>query len=183
MKIFPAEAVKQIDTYTIENEPITSINLMERAASRLKDWFVRHYRVNRRVVVLAGPGNNGGDALALARMLSARQYRVECCVVSSSGKLSGDCTVNLERLEQQGKVPISRVKTTGDFPVINRDDVVVDGLFGSGLTRVVEGVFKELIGYLNNSEATVISVDIPSGLFGEDNRENDPSAIVRADYT
>ena len=183
MKIFPAEAVKQIDTYTIENEPISSIDLMERAALRLKDWFVRHYRVNRRVVVLAGPGNNGGDALALARMLSARQYRVECCLVSTSGKLSGDCTVNLERLEQQGKVPVSRVKRTGDFPVINREDVVVDGLFGSGLTRVVEGVCKDLIGYLNKSEATVISIDIPSGLFGEDNRENDPSAIVRADYT
>jgi NAD(P)H-hydrate epimerase len=183
MKIFPAEAVQQIDSYTIENEPITSINLMERAALRLKDWFVRHYRVNRRVVVLAGPGNNGGDALALARMLSARQYRVECCLVSTSGKLSGDCELNRERLEQQGKVPICRVKTAGDFPVINREDVVVDGLFGSGLTRVVEGVYKELIEYLNNTEAAVISVDIPSGLFGEDNRENDPLAIVRADYT
>ena len=183
MKIFPAEAVKQIDTYTIENEPISSINLMERAALRLKDWFVSHYRVNRRVVVLAGPGNNGGDALALARMLSARQYRVECCVVSTSGNLSGDCSVNLERLEQQGGVPIGRVKTIGEFPVFNREDVVVDGLFGSGLTRVVEGVYKDLITNLNNSEATVISVDIPSGLFGEDNRENDPSAIVKADYT
>jgi ADP-dependent NAD(P)H-hydrate dehydratase / NAD(P)H-hydrate epimerase len=183
MKIFPAEAVQKIDSYTIENEPITSINLMERAALRLKDWFVRHYRVNRRVVVLAGPGNNGGDALALARMLSDRQYRVEVCVVSTSGKLSGDCAVNLERLEQLAKVPIIRVKATGNFPVISSEDVVVDGLFGSGITRVVEGVYKELIGYLNNSGATVISVDIPSGLFGEDNRKNDPAAIVRADYT
>ena len=73
MKIFPADKVQIIDQYTIENEPIASIDLMERAASRLKDWFVQHYRIDRRVVVLAGPGNNGGDALAIARMLAARQ--------------------------------------------------------------------------------------------------------------
>ncbi|MEX2428165.1 MAG: NAD(P)H-hydrate dehydratase [Bacteroidales bacterium] len=183
MKIFPADKVRIIDEYTIENEPVASIDLMERAASRLKDWFVRYYRIYRRVVVLAGPGNNGGDALAMARMLADRQYRIECFLVNVSGKLSDDCSINLKRLEQQGLVGITSVSTTDDFPVINREDVVVEGLFGSGLTRPAEGIFRELIRHINSSVATVVAIDIPGGLFGEDNSENDPDAIVKADHT
>ena len=183
MKIFPADTIKTIDQYTIENEPIASIDLMERAASRLKDWFVGYYHIDRRVVVLAGPGNNGGDALALARMLAARQYRVDCFLVNVSGKMSDDSHANLERLEEQGLVGINNLTNTEDLPVINRQDVVVEGLFGSGLTRPAEGIFKELIRHINSSGATVVSIDIPGGLFGEDNSKNDPDAIVKADHT
>jgi len=183
MKIFPADKVKIIDQFTIENEPIASIDLMERAASRLKDWFVGHYHINRRVVVLAGPGNNGGDALAMARMLAYRQYQVECFLVNLSGKLSDDCRVNLERLGKQDLVEVRNVTSIDHFPLINQEDVVVEGLFGSGLTRPAEGVFKALIGHINSSSATVVAIDIPGGLFGEDNSENDPDAIVKADYT
>jgi len=78
MKIFKAEQVREIDAYTVKNEPIRSIDLMERAATRLTGWYVRYYHTNQKVMIFAGPGNNGGDALAMARMLADRQFRVEC---------------------------------------------------------------------------------------------------------
>jgi NAD(P)H-hydrate epimerase len=183
MKIFPSAAVKEIDNYTIRHEPIKSIDLMERAAARLTDRFVRHYKVNRRVLVFAGPGNNGGDALAMARLLSMRQYSVAVFLVSTSGKLSEDCQVNLDRLTETGKVPVNRVHSEKEFPSIPEEDVLVDGLFGSGLTRRVEGVYKALIHHMNASGNAIVSVDIPSGLFGEDNSSNDPGAIIRATQT
>ena len=183
MKIFPAEAVRIIDQYTIEHEPLSSIDLMERAALKLKDWYVRRYHIDKKVLVLAGPGNNGGDALALARMLADRQYRVDCYLVSASGNLSEDCGVNLGRLEKLGLVNIEKICSSDGFPVIDPGDIVIDGLFGSGLTRVLEGVYRELITYINRCSATVLAIDIPSGLFGEDNSNNDPDAIVKADFT
>jgi NAD(P)H-hydrate epimerase len=183
MKIFPAETVKKIDSYTIRHEPIASIDLMERAAMRLTDRFVRHYKINRRVLVFAGPGNNGGDALAMARLLSLRQYKVMVCLVASPGKLSEDCHENLKRLEETGKVPVTWVQSEKDFPAIPAGDVLVDGLFGSGLTRRVEGVYRALIRHLNASGNAIVSIDIPSGLFGEDNTRNDPESIIRARQT
>ncbi len=183
MKIFTADAVKLIDQYTIENEPIKSIDLMERASLKLKDWYVGRYRTYRKVEVLVGPGNNGGDALALARMLIERQYDVICFLVSNSGKYSEDWEINLQRLKEMGPGRIMNIVKKEDFPVFTANDVIIDGLFGSGLKRVIEGIYKELIIHLNNSEAEVISIDIPSGLFGEDNGGNDWSAIVNADHT
>lgn len=183
MKIFPAASVREIDRYTIQKEPIRSIDLMERASARLTDRFVRHYKVNRHVVVFAGPGNNGGDALAMARLLSMRQYHVTVYLVSSSGKLSEDCRVNLERLEETAAVTVRHIRTKKDFPAIQPGNVLVDGIFGSGLTRVVEGVYAELIRHINGSGNPIVSIDIPSGLFGEDNSANDPDAVIRARQT
>lgn len=183
MKVFPADSVREIDQYTIQHEPIRSIDLMERAATRFTDRFVRHYKVNRPVLVFAGPGNNGGDALATARLLSLRQYRVAVFLVTSSGKLSDDCQVNLERIREATSVPVNRIQGIDDFPVIQPGEVLVDGLFGSGLTRVVEGVYRELIRHMNASGNSIASIDIPSGLFGEDNSKNDPGAIIRAEHT
>lgn len=183
MKIFPAEAVREIDSYTIAHEPIKSIDLMERAAASLTDRFVRHYKVNRPVMVFAGPGNNGGDALAMARMLSMRQYRVAVYLVSSSGKLSDDCQVNLDRIGESDDIPVKHIRERADFPEIHPGEVLVDGLFGSGLSRVVEGVYGEMIRHMNASGNPIVSIDIPSGLFGEDNSGNQPDVIIRARHT
>ena len=183
MKIFPAEDVREIDQYTIEHEPIRSIDLMERAAGRLVDRFVRLFKVNKKVLIFAGPGNNGGDALAMARMLSERQYNVTVFLVSSSGKLSTDCRQNLERLENNDSIELHRISSSSEFPVIDEHGIIVDGIFGSGLSRKSEGVYRDLIIHINNTGATRVSIDIPSGLFGEDNTGNDSDAIIRADHT
>ena len=182
MKIFRADQVREIDAYTIKNEPVRSIDLMERAASRLTGWYVRHFHTNRKVVIFAGPGNNGGDALAMARMLAGRQFRVECYLLKF-GTLSEDCAINLERLREQGLVKIFETGEHDPLPEIDRMDVVVDGIFGSGLSRSVTGLAARVIQLINEKAGSVIAIDIPSGLFGEDNSVNDPGTVIRANYT
>ena len=182
MKIFGAEQVREIDAYTIKNEPIRSIDLMERAAMRLTGWYIRHYHTDRKVVIFAGPGNNGGDAMALARMLAERQYRVDCYLLRFE-KLSENCAVNLERLKEQSAVQLIEIGEQDSLPEVMKADVVVDGIFGSGLSRSVSGLPARVIRHINDKAGTVIAIDIPSGLFGEDNSGNDYNQVVRADHT
>ncbi len=182
MKIFTAAQVRHIDAFTIEKEPISSVDLMERAATRLAGWYVRHYHTDRRVVVVAGPGNNGGDALAMARMLAERQFRVDCYILEA-GKLSPDCILNRKRLMEQGLVKLKVINDAGSLPEINGEDVVVDGIFGSGLSRKASGLPGKVIRHINANALRVIAIDIPSGLFGEDNSGNDYKAVIRADHT
>jgi hydroxyethylthiazole kinase-like uncharacterized protein yjeF len=182
MKIFESSQVRQIDGYTIEHEPVHSIDLMERAAIRLAGWYVRHFHVNQRVIIFAGPGNNGGDALALARLLAERQFRVECYLLRF-GSPSPDGLVNRQRLEAGGLVKLVELGEQDPLPETEPGDVVVDGIFGSGLSRPAGGFPLAVIRHINRHAGTVISIDIPSGLFGEDNSENDYDGVVRADVT
>jgi len=182
MKIFEASKVRDIDAYTILHEPIASIDLMERAVHRLTGWYVRHYHTDRMVVIFAGPGNNGGDALALARLLAERQYRIECYFLAI-GKPSVDCSENRERLLAQGLVQYKEIGEGDALPSIESGAVVVDGIFGSGLSRKVSGLPGEVIKHINEQADTVIAIDIPSGLSGEDNRENDFGLVIRASHT
>ncbi len=182
MKIFRAEQVREIDAYTIKNEPIHSIDLMERAARRLTGWYVRHFHTDRKVMIFAGPGNNGGDALAMARMLADRQFRVECYLLRF-GKLSEDCYINLGRLKEQSVVKLYEIDDQQLLPEIAKEDVVVDGIFGSGLSRIVTGLPASVIRHINKNAGTVIAIDIPSGLFGEDNADNDYEQVIRANHT
>ncbi len=182
MKIFRATQVQEIDAFTITNEPVVSEELMERAALRLTGWYVRHYHIDQRVLIFAGPGNNGGDALAMARQLAERQYRVECFLLNF-GKLSKDCALNKQRLLDQGLVEFSVIGEGDPLPNIDAGDVVVDGIFGSGLSRKASGFPAKVIGHINQHKGAVISIDIPSGLFGEDNSDNDFSAVVCASFT
>ncbi len=182
MKIFEASRVREIDAYTIRHEPVDSINLMERAAMRLTGWYVRHFHTDRRVVIFAGPGNNGGDALAMARLLADRQFRVVCHLLAF-GKPSEDCAFNRQRLTDQGIVAFHKLAEGDELPVIDKQDVVVDGIFGSGLTRKVSGFPGLVINHINRYAETVISIDIPSGLYGEDNTGNDYDSVIKASHT
>jgi NAD(P)H-hydrate epimerase len=182
MKIFAANQVREIDAFTIEKEPIASIDLMERAAIRLAGWYVRHFHTDRKVVIFAGPGNNGGDGLAMARLLAESQYRIDCYLLKF-GTLSEDCRINLDRVKEQGKVHLKEIAEKDTLPEIARSDVVVDGIFGSGLTRKASGFPGKVIQYINALADTVVAIDIPSGLFGEDNSENDYEQVIQADYT
>ena len=98
MKIFTAAQIRELDHYTIEHEPIKSIDLMERAARALTQAINDRWDNSVPVVVFAGPGNNGGDALAVARMLTEQGYQVQTYLFNISGKLSADCAENRQRL-------------------------------------------------------------------------------------
>ncbi len=181
MKIFPVKAVAEIDAYTIENEPILSVNLMERAARKLFDQIKERY-TGRWFLVLAGPGNNGGDALCLSRMLTLNGFEVDTVLLKSEG-LSDDAQINRDRLRhlQQGRV--FELDKGDALPKVDHNCVVVDGLFGSGLNRPLEGRALDLVKTVNSWKAEVVAIDIPSGLMGESNAGNNPEGIIKATHT
>jgi len=183
LKIFCSEQIRKIDSYTIEKEPVASIDLMERAAGSIFNWIFQHFDSQIPVIVLAGTGNNGGDGLAVARLLAEKGFKVSVFLIRFSDKVSEDCRINLDRLIRQGKTEIRDVYEPADFPEPDKDILVVDSLFGSGLKRPLAGEFIELVNKVNNSGAIVVSIDIPSGLFGEDNSDNNYDHIIKANYT
>ncbi len=183
IKIFATEKVKELDQYTIDNEPISSIDLVERASRAFVQEFCHHYSKLSRIVIFAGQGNNGADALAIARLLRDESYKVETYLFNPSEHLSIDCETNKQRLMETENVEFTEVVADFEPPTLTEHDVVIDGLFGSGLNRPLTGGFAAMVKYINQSEATVVAIDIPSGLFGEDNQNNDPEAIIRADET
>lgn len=183
MKIFRTDQIKSIDRFTIINEPISSIDFMERAAGKVFEWFISGNFHNRRVIIVAGPGNNGGDGLALARMLATANYSCEVWSVDTGRNNSGDWLINRNRLSDSGSVKVLTIADPKDIPAIPADSIIIDALFGTGLSKPVEGLAKEVIRSVNRSRAQVISIDIPSGLSGEDNSHNDPENIIKANHT
>ncbi len=183
MKIFRSEQIRAIDEFTIKNEPVASVDLMERAAMQLLKWYTRYFDRSRRVIIFTGPGNNGGDGLALARLLSVSRFNVEVCHVKVASKTSDDWNINFQRLEKETSVIFNSIDDIEKFPIVDSEDVIIDAIFGTGLRRPAEGLAEQVIKRINQMECTVISIDIPSGLFGEDNSLNNPEAIVRADFT
>jgi NAD(P)H-hydrate epimerase len=183
MKIPASHQIKGVDTYTIEHEPISSAYLMKRAADTVAAWVAEHAPFNASVKVLAGSGNNGGDALVVAQRLSEAGFSVECFLFNQTQKLSPDCTFYKEQIGNGTSLHFKEVTNSGFLPELKSSDWVIDGLFGTGLNRPLEEPFTSLIRHINNSGATVVSIDIPSGLFGEDNRQNNPEHCIHATYT
>lgn len=184
MKIFTAAQIHELDKYTIENEPIESIDLMERAAKALTRAIMDEYSSLMPVIVFAGPGNNGGDALAVARMLAENNYTVTVYLFNVNGKLSNDCAVNKVRLMDNRRVKnFIEVRQEFEPPVLEEGMLIIDGIFGSGLNKPLAGGFASLVKYINSSAATVVSIDVPSGLMTEDNTYNVRANIIHADLT
>lgn len=178
MKILSASAIRAVDAFTIENELIASIDLMERASLAFTNWFIQRFSSHQGISVFCGPGNNGGDGLAVARMLILKDYSVNVYVVES-GKKSEDFLINEKRLSEITK--IYYINSEASVPSIQENSIVIDALFGSGLTRPVTGIFAEVIAKINSSGATVVSIDIASGLYCDS--YNESSAIVQPDFT
>ena len=183
MKIFTSAQIHELDKYTIEHEPIKSIDLMERAAKALTQAITDQWNSSTPVIVFAGPGNNGGDALAVARMLIDRNYDVTAYLFNISGHLSEDCAINKKRLVEKRAKALIEVIQEFEPPVLNENMLVVDGLFGSGLNKPLAGGFASLVKYINTNPAKIVSIDLPSGLMTEDNSSNVRANIIKADLT
>ena len=184
MKILTGAQIHELDQYTIDHEPVASIDLMERAARAITSAIATRFEPATPVVVFAGPGNNGGDALAVSRMLSEKGYTVDTYLFNIHSALSDNCEKNRDRLKSEGLVhSFTEVTTNFDPPKLTAQTLVVDGLFGSGLNKPLTGGFASLVKYINQSAARVVSIDMPSGLMSEDNSSNTPTAIIRADLT
>lgn len=184
MKIFTAAQIHELDNYTITHEPIKSIDLMERSAKTITRAIMDEWTERTPMVIFAGPGNNGGDALAVARLLAEENYKVSVYLFNIHNKLSDDCAANKQRLIDSKRVGhFTEVTLNFDPPELTEDMVVIDGLFGSGLNKPLIGGFASLVKYINQCPAKVVSIDIPSGLMCEDNTYNIHSNIIRADLT
>lgn len=183
MKIFSGSDIRKLDAYTIEQEPISSIDLMERAAQVLTEAICEGWTPETPITVFAGPGNNGGDALAVARMLAERSYRIVAYLFTPQGEISANCQANKELLELMDEVEFHTITTQFVPPTLTINHLVIDGLFGSGLSRPLSGGFAAVVKFINASAATVVSIDIPSGLMSEENTPSSNAQIIKADIT
>ena len=182
MKIFLSQQIRQLDQYTIEHEPIASINLMERAANAIYEAFKESFPYLTPICILAGQGNNGGDALALARLLLNSGYPVTVLLIHT-GNLSPDCDINRQRLLSTYPDSLKELKDTFIVPIISDKTILVDGLFGSGLSRPLTGIFAQAVQWINQTGCKIVAIDIPSGLSGEENKQTEESIIVKANLT
>lgn len=183
MKILPIDKIREADAYTIKHEPISDIDLMERAATELFEWIVAKSQPDRRFKIFCGTGNNGGDGFALARMLAESKHRVEVFFVNYSPKLSPSCRINYERAAAIGSLSISEITDDEGIPPLDAGDIIIDAIFGSGLTRPAEGFTASVIEAINASRAVVVAVDAPSGFYCDSTNTHNKGAIVKADYT
>lgn len=183
MKILSVSQIRQADAYTIEHEPVSSSDLMERASSAFSNWFARCFSLPQTVVIFCGTGNNGGDGLCIARQLTARGYNACVYAVWFNNKPTPDFLLNLKRLEQHN-INVSHLHANTPLPVIEPGNIVIDALFGSGLTRPITDLLSAaLIQHINNNNAyAVVAVDMPSGLFA-DVHTPDNTNIVKATHT
>lgn len=178
LKILTSDQIRAWDAYTIRNEPIASIDLMERACRQFVTWFTERFNADKKVGVVCGTGNNGGDGLGIARMLREWGYPVKVWIVRGGTGASEDFTTNLDRLSSLAE--IVEVVNAGDPMALDWCDLIIDGIFGSGLSRPPEGVYAYAIEAVNKADATRIAIDIPSGLMAD---APSSGSIVRADFT
>lgn len=185
MKLLSAQQVRDWDAYTIMHEPVSSIDLMERAASAFTARLCamkEEWGEQERVFVFCGPGNNGGDGLAIARMLAERGKALQVFILKAE-KYSADLTTNLQRLGKH--TPVAYLDEQSTLPAITARDLVIDALFGTGLNKPLTGFAATLVQHINRSGCTVVAVDIPSGLpadlFAADTLQ--PDFVIRASHT
>lgn len=165
MKVFNIEQIRNWDQYTIENEPIESLDLMKRAAQKFADYFIKTYDRKKKVVLFCGQGNNGGDGLVVARMLDAARFEVEVytCVI---GRPSVDFE-HLMKYRVTGDITLNNLRPEDKVPVIDPDCILIDALFGTGLNKELTGFAAKIVEHINQSGAEIVSIDIPSGMFAD----------------
>ncbi len=184
MKILPVEKIREADAYTIANEPIADIDLMERAATACFSWITGKLSSKKAIFVFAGTGNNGGDGLAIARMLHLKHFQVFVYLVGPEQNLSPSCRKNFDRFHTIASKNIKFLNEGDPMPEVGDGDLVIDSLFGSGLTRSAGGFTAAVIRHINESRALVISIDVPSGLFCDSSYKSiEKPVVIQADYT
>ena len=183
MKVLNAEQIRSADAYTINNEPILSIDLMERAAKACYTWIKNNIDKNKEIFVFCGMGNNGGDGLAISRMLLKSGYSVTVLKILHKEKASEDFQINEKRLQKLKTAKYLDVNKYEEIPPIPAAAVVVDAMLGSGLNSPLKGLLAEIVAHINKLAADIISIDLPSGLFCENNTQNVPDSIIMATHT
>ena len=181
MKVFTAAQIKACDTYTIYASQISSWELMERAAGTCVEWITAHFPKGTLFVVLCGTGNNGGDGLAITRMLHHLGFGVRAFQLQSGSDMTGDCETNLQRLQQIDPDLVQMVQPDTFITDIQDNIVIIDAIFGTGLNRPVTGWMATFIEHINQLHNYKVAIDIPSGMPADTIVEN--SAVLAANDT
>jgi hydroxyethylthiazole kinase-like uncharacterized protein yjeF len=181
LPLLTSSQIREADAYTIAHESISSIGLMERAATAFVGWFANHFPdKDKSISVYCGTGNNGGDGLAIARLLNDQGYEaINVKIAGFSGKYANGFNINLERVRET-MIPVSTIGSGENFPAEDADILIV-ALLGTGLNKPLEGNFKKLVTHINSLGRTVVSVDVPAGLFSEGEIPQD-ALILKADF-
>ncbi|MBU1012921.1 MAG: NAD(P)H-hydrate dehydratase [Bacteroidetes bacterium] len=182
-KVLSVEQIREADAYTIKNEPVASIDLMERASMKCVKWLEAYMDRIYAFYIFCGPGNNGGDGLAIARLLAEKGFEVKVVIPEITENYSLDFKINHDRLVQQQKCEIISLKSLDNFPDIPENHIIIDAIFGSGLSKPVSGLAAELINEINKLACITIAIDIPSGLFADRSSVIEKASIIQADYT
>ncbi len=183
-KILPIDKVRELDEFTISNEPIQSIDLMERAARKCYEWISKNTNQDSNYKVICGMGNNGGDGLAIARMLYRDGKDVEIYYIRHSDKSSSDNALNFKKIANIPGLVITEIFEDDSEIEIQKGDIVIDAILGSGINKPATGFLADIIRQINETDAYIISIDIPSGLFADKPGYKKPgSEIIKADYT
>jgi ADP-dependent NAD(P)H-hydrate dehydratase / NAD(P)H-hydrate epimerase len=177
-KILSAKLIKELDAYTIQHEPIASIDLMERACRAFESWFTEKFDVTHHVGIICGTGNNGGDGLGIARLLYESGYNVQLWIVKGDATESIDFKINRDRL--RNKIKIVELTLKCDQAIFSSCNILIDAIFGSGLSRAPEGLYAKAIDCINQTNALRIAVDVPSGLMMD---KSSTGSIVKAHHT
>jgi len=180
LKIFSAPQIRAWDAFTIANEPIASINLMERAAQQCTDWLLSQWGEGKTYKIFCGKGNNGGDGLAMARQLYQKGMETFVYILEFGKIGSTDFQHNLQQLNNL-PVNITFLQSEDHFPAIDKNEIVIDALYGSGLNQPLDGLSASLVKHINNSDTNVVAIDIPSGLFMDASSVG--NEIIKAHFT
>jgi hydroxyethylthiazole kinase-like uncharacterized protein yjeF len=177
LPLLTARQIRQADAHTIANEPITSVNLMERASKAFVGWFVNRFPdKNSAIAVYCGTGNNGGDGLAIARMLYDHKYiNIAIKVARFSEKATDDFNANLTRIMNMG-LDLRELKPEAEFPAENAA-IIIDALLGSGINKPLTGDYERLARHINGLKKTVVAVDVPTGFFTDGEMSTDATVI------
>jgi hydroxyethylthiazole kinase-like uncharacterized protein yjeF len=181
MKLFKAPQIRAWDAYTIAHEPISSLDLMERAAQVCSKWMLESYPYQDKVFcVFCGLGNNGGDGLAIGRLLMEAHVPTRVYVLQSGGQSTGDFQANLTRLKA-GNAEVQEIDSESVFPILPTNAVLIDALMGTGLNRPLTGLMAKLVDFINHTKLPVIAIDLPSGMRADEHSSDDPT--VKAAHT
>lgn len=185
LKIYTQEQIFNLEqSATSAKGNSTSLDLCEQMSNAFCAQFQRDFKGTHRIIIFAGPGANGALALAIGRILSNFDHTIEAVVLNPSGLLSDDCLINQRRLSQNHtNVNVREVTSSFNPPIIQPDDIVIDGMCGIELNTPFEGDLANVAKYINKIAKTILSIDIPSGLMSEDNSNNNMENVIKATYT
>lgn len=182
--ILDSETIRAVDKFTIQQKNISSLELMEQAAAAFFDEILYHSETNiiqEHFSIFCGKGNNGGDALVIAKYMHLVGIQFKLYIVDFTNQPSADFSINLDRIQQMGIRPQTLNEEDYSFD-LEVNTIVIDSIFGSGLNRPIEGFIAEIIHKINRANK-IIAIDIPSGLMATDNSSNQLDNVIKASKT